>query len=67
MNKKSITNGILIGKKYASRKYTIDVLEELVSKINEVADFEADRTFAQGELFCRDLIQEKIDKLKESD
>lgn len=67
MSYESIMSGILIGKKYASKKYAINILEELVSKINEIADFEIDRTFAQGELFCRDLIQEKIDKLKESD
>lgn len=67
MSYESITRGILIGKKCASKKYAIDILEELVSKINEIADFEIDRTFAQGKLFCRDLIQEKINKLKESD
>lgn len=67
MSYESITSGILIGKKYASKKYAIDILEELKSKINESANFEIDRTFAQGELFCRDLIQEEINKLKESD
>ena len=67
MSYTSLMNGIIIGKKYASKKYAIKVLEELASKINEIADFEIDDKFAQGELFCRDLIQEKIDKLKESD
>ena len=66
MSYASITRGIIIGRKYVSKQYAIDILEELVSKINESADFEIDRTFAQGELFCRDLIQNKINKLKES-
>lgn len=65
MSYESIMSGILI--EYAPKEYAINILEELVSKINEIADFEIDRTFAQGELFCKDLIQEKINKLKESD
>ena len=42
------------------------MLEELKSYIELMASLEGDPPFAEGEKFCAELIQQKIDKLKEA-
>ena len=66
MGYESITRGIIIGRKYASKQYAIDVLKELKLKFREEARDIGDFSYAQGMMVCADLIQKKIDKLKES-
>ena len=46
------------------RQAKIEVLTELQLEIEEKSKWEGDCSFAQGELFCRDLIQEKINILR---
>ena len=45
----------------------VAMLEELKSYIELMASLETDPPFAEGEKFCAELIQQKIDKLKEAD
>lgn len=42
----------------------VAMLEELKSHIECMAIIELDSTFAEGEKFCADVIQQKINKLK---
>lgn len=42
----------------------VDMLEELKSYIELMASLETDPPFAEGEKFCAELIQQKIDKLE---
>ena len=42
----------------------VTMLTEIQLEIEEKSKWEGDYSFAQGELFCRDLIQEKINILR---
>jgi hypothetical protein len=44
----------------------VAMLTEIQLEIEEKASAEGDWIFAEGERFCGKLIQQKIDKLKES-
>lgn len=54
------------GEEVYTKADMVAILEELKSYIELMASLETDPPFAEGEKFCAELIQQKIDKLKES-